>query len=492
MQDKRPRWRSVLPGLSGRLGIAISLASAFGCRTSESPSTPVRATWLHSEVTQSLPTELPPFTSAQTPRNGNEVGGTSTLDELIERALLAHPGLAAQYQSEVAETERATLAGSFDDPKLSVRWFFDEIETRTGPQEWAVGLQQALPGWGKRARRERAALASADTERAKYSELRSALVFQVQEVWCELYYLERAKDILTENRGLIERLGEIVRSRYAVGEASYSDLTRTNIELAQTRSLLEGVVDRSRPLRAEMNALLARSSDAPLPRPQTLPPNELPQSGSKQDPTLFAELERGNTTLRLLRSRRETAEAQTSVANVAARPDFNVGLEYIRTGDALDPLTPNAGEDPIFASLSFNVPLRSERYSALKREARARLRSATSRLEARVDALSAELEKERYTWREAQRSVVLYAESLVPQAEQLLEATETSYRSGRASFLEWVDAERSRLQYELSLARARTNQAKSAARLNELLGRNAEIAPEAHTPTTFTGEGGQR
>jgi outer membrane protein TolC len=109
----------------------------------------------------------------------------------------------------------------------------------------------------------------------------------------------------------------------------------------------------------------------------------------------------------------------------------------------------------------------------LERETRARLRAATASLKAKSDVLHAALEEELYAWREAQRLVVLNQESLVPHANQLLEATETAYRSGSASFWELVDTERSRLEFELKLERARTDQALSAARLDDLLGRSA-------------------
>ena len=476
MQSSRPG-RGV-----GVLAASLLFWSGLACRTTPIPAGPPQSALVAPPAPAPVPIDLedpPPRRESR----AREITQTSSLGDLLAHGLSVHPELAAQRELEVAATERARIAGTFDDPRLSVRWFFEEIETRTGPQEWAVGLQQALPGWGKRERRERAALADADTERARYAELRAGLAFQLQRGWCELYYLERARELLTENRDLIERLGEIVRTRYAVGESSYSDLTRTRIELARTRNRLEDVVDRMEPVRAELNALLYREPDAPLPQPSELPALQLEVAGLEELSTeLLNELESSNPSLARLRTEREAADAMRAIADVASRPDLQLGVEYIRTGEAIDPLTPNAGEDPVLASLTFNLPLRSSRYSAMRREARALLRSAHSRLEARGMALRASLEEGLYTWRDAERSYRLHAEELVPQAEQLLEATETSYRSGRASFLEWVDAERSRLDFELGLERARTDQALAVARLQRLLGRDPEGVPDA--PTT--------
>ncbi|MAB81545.1 MAG: hypothetical protein CMJ89_19565 [Planctomycetes bacterium] len=446
------------------------LAALLGCRSmSKSPTSPFPRPAIPS-TTGLLPVGTPEWTPLQVDPAADGITSTSTLPDLIDRLLRANPQLEAQRQRVFAEDERAPQEKSFADPILSVRWFFEEIQTRTGPQEWALGIHQQLPGFGKRHFRERAALAHADTQGAYQTHLRSKLILEVRRAWCELFYLERARAILQKNLGLIERLGEVVRTRYAVGEADFADLTRTQIEKAQVESRLVGLVDRRRPLCARMNALLARPSDAALPRPTTLPP------GSGSLPTnakLFEELERTNPALVALRLEREAAEAKSSLARIAERPDWKVGLEYIRTGDALDPLAPDAGEDPVLASLSFNLPLRSRRYRAMERETRARLRAATASLEAKTDALHAALEEELYAWREARRLVVLNQESLVPHANQLLEATETAYRSGSASFWELVDTERSRLEFELKLERARTDQALSAARLDDLLGRDA-------------------
>ena len=452
MQAKRTRAARSVP-----LGMLPLLALA--CRSA--PSTPEPPAPNAEPSPASFQEAVPP-TEAGPP----EAAPLKTLDQLVRQALRVHPELAAQHERGAAARERASVVSSFDDPEVGIRWFLEEIQTRTGPQEWAVGLRQALPAFGKRARRKRAALAGADTQDRRLAELRSEIELGVREAWCELYYLRRAREILEVNLGLIERLAEVVRSRYSVGEVPYSDLARTRIELARTGSRLDDVIDRTRPWTAAMNALLSRESEAPLPEVGELPPL-LEVDGEALD----AEMERRNPTLALLRSRRAEAEARAAVADIAARPDVKVGLEYVSTGDSVLPMTPDSGADPLIASLSFNLPLRTQRYAAMKREARAEARAASSRLEAEKNALRARLESELYRLREAQRSVELHAEELVPQAEQLLQATETAYRSGTASFFEWVDAERSRLEFELGLARARTDQALSTARMEHLLGR---------------------
>jgi outer membrane protein TolC len=82
-----------------------------------------------------------------------------------------------------------------------------------------------------------------------------------------------------------------------------------------------------------------------------------------------------------------------------------------------------------------------------------------------------------YRFRDAERKVDLYRDTLVPKAEQSLKATETAFRAGKATFTDLVDAERVLLEFELSHERALASHAQRLAELEMLIGRDLPRAP---------------
>jgi len=289
---------------------------------------------------------------------------------------------------------------------------------------------------------------------------------EVKEAWHELFYLERSIAAVHANGDLLLHLEEVVRTRYASGDASYADLIRAQVERDRVADRLASLEDRRRPLAARLNRALHRAPDATLPRPVELDPPGVMRSTED----LRRQLEETNPELRALGHELRAAEKNIQLARLARRPDLTFGIEYIETGNASPSGIPGSGDDPLIASVSFNVPLWSARNRALEREARARHRAATQDVGSEQDRLLAELEAELFRARDAERQVTLYRGSLVPKARQSMEATETAFRSGQTGFLDLVDAERLLLDFELNLERARADQAQAIAHLERLVG----------------------
>ena len=71
--------------------------------------------------------------------------GATDLRQLVDYALANNPEINAAIQLHRAALERVPQVTALPDPKLSYRYFFEEVETRVGPQEHTIGLSQTLP-----------------------------------------------------------------------------------------------------------------------------------------------------------------------------------------------------------------------------------------------------------------------------------------------------------------------------------------------------------
>ena len=96
--------------------------------------------------------------------------------------------------------------------------------------------------------------------------------------------------------------------------------------------------------------------------------------------------------------------------------------------------------------------------------------AALSERRDRENSLIVDLKMELYNFRDAERKIDLYRDTLVPKAKQSFTVIQKAFTAGKTDFLDVVDAERTLLEFELSYQRARANRAQRLAKLEELIG----------------------
>ena len=425
--------------------------------------------------------ELEPRLSHDRP--GPPRGGS--LAELLDHAAEHSPRARAAHARWRAAVERVPQADALPDPRLSLRWYAREVETRVGPQEWAAGVGQTFPLGGKRGLRGDVALARAAAAWEQYRAAELAVVREVKDAWYEACYLGRAIEIVDRNREIVADFVEVAQSLYRSGEAQYADVIRAQIELGILDDRLRSLTDLKSPVRARLNAAANLPPGTELEWPTATP--ELSDELGVGAPEIAQAILDGNPELQALQHEARSSEHAIELAAREAYPDVSLGLDWISTGDAADPGVADSGVDPLILGVSLDLPLWAEKYRAGEREARARLRAAVSRRDERSNALLSETELVLYGARDAQRKIRLYRDTLIPRARQTLEATAAAYRAGSADFLALVDAETVALEFELAYERARADLAQSLAKLEQLCARPLAVERGSARPETTSG-----
>jgi outer membrane protein TolC len=389
-----------------------------------------------------------------------------TLADFLRVAELRSPGLESMRREWLAETGRTDHAGSFPDPQVSFAWYVQEVETRVGPQTHRASLRQRLPWFGKLGFRREAAAAGADAAAARYRDRRFALRADVTRAWYDLYWLGQAIDRTRENLELLSNLERVVRAKYRIGAAEHADLIRLQVELGVVEDRLRSLEDRVRPTEARLNALLHRPLAEPLAQPRNLPEQ---RTAPERDAVVEA-LREGAPRLGIRDHAIVQAEAKDRLARRSRWPDWSVGVDWIRTGEALNPELVDSGKDAVIVSISTELPLFRGKYEGPIREAEESLAATLESRDAEEDELIARADAILYEWRDADRRSDLYENALLPKAVQSLEATTTAYRNGKGGFLDMIDAQRILLEFELELARAWADRGRSAATLESVTG----------------------
>jgi outer membrane protein, heavy metal efflux system len=399
-----------------------------------------------------------------------DLATSATLADVLRLAEAANPGLRAAHERWAAAREKEAQASSLPDPRFSYTYFVEPVETRVGPQRRKFGLSQTVPLFrlglrGDVARRE------ADAAEARRDAAVAELRLRVTRAWSDYYYLGRAIAVTADNVGLLRRVENVALTRYSSGQAPQSTVIRTQLELAKLEDRLRSLEDRRRPALAALNAEMDREPAEPVAWPDALAHPEV-----ADDPAAIeAAMRAWNPELRVLRAGAAKQAAAARLAGRSSLPELTLGAEVIDTDEAAMPGVKDSGKNAVTATASVNLPLWFGRNRAERAEAEAGRAAAESELAQRENALAAELESVRYDLRDADRRVDLYEFTLLPKARQSLSVMEDAFRTGEASFLDLVDAQRTLLELELAFERSLADRATGVAALERIAG--PQVAP---------------
>ena len=394
------------------------------------------------------------------------------LPEYLKIAAENNGELRSAFASWRAAVQRAPQVSTLPDPQLNFGVYIVPVETRVGPQRLSYGLSQKFPWLGKLAAKEKIALKDSDALKAKADAIKLRIFRDVKVSYYELAYLYSAIQLTAERIELLEYLEATIRTRYAAGNALYSDVLRSQVELDSARNRKASLEDLKTPLVARINATMGRKFDEPVRIARNVSEYELQVT----DEQLRQLLEQLNPDLLQYDSKVESANAQIELAEKNYYPDVTVGITSIYTDKARSGDPSQNGDDPVIASVGINLPIWQESRDAAVEEGREKRLAALKGKKGRKDVLIADLELALFQYRDELRQMALYQQSLLPKAEQAVEVTMQSYQSGEVDLQEFISAETTYFDLYLAYVRALTNQAQRIAKLEQLVGKELPVA----------------
>ncbi len=465
------------------IGGAVAAFTLVGCSSSSPFSTD--APILHlSEASSDYRPSVEPNTT-QVPRSGDgdlpTLDDNSALDDYLRYAALNNPGLEAAFQRWKAQVERLPQVRALPDPRFTYGYYIAEIETRVGPMQHALSLSQTFPWLGKLQDREDAAARSANAQYERFEAAKLDLFYRVEAAYNNLFLLKRSIDIAAENIELLQQFEGVARARYRVAAAGHPDVIRLQVELGKLEDRLRQLQDLRAPNAARLNAALNRPSDALLAWPGSVSRRVIDKGAND----LMAMLRENNPLLEALDEESERERINADIARKDGLPDLTVGLAYTVVGERSGVSIAGNGDDALLASLSVSVPIWREKYDAGVREALARRLAVVKQRLEMSNRLASDLQQAIFEHNDARRRVVLYRDTLIPKATESLRASLAGFEQNTADFLDLVDTERTLLEFQLGLERARVDRATSCAQIERLVGATVEPAhDEPHAQET--------
>ncbi|RKY03442.1 MAG: hypothetical protein DRP56_11140, partial [Planctomycetota bacterium] len=238
------------------------------------------------------------------------------------------------------------------------------------------------------------------------------------------------------------------------------------IELAMLEDRLTGLENMRSPIASGLNALLNRDITASLDWPQ-------------RTDTVAAVVDEATVTMLIAERNPEIAALQQDIQSSRLRlrlaqkrywPDVTLGVDWIQTDEARADGVWGSGRDPVIAMMSFNIPLWGNSYKAGAQQARASMRSVRQQKEQMQLDLSARAAEIFYRIAETRRKAALYENTLIPKGKEMVNVSESSYRTGGVDFLNLIDAQRKLLTFEVAYQRILTDHLQALAELETLTG----------------------
>jgi outer membrane protein TolC len=391
---------------------------------------------------------------------------TTTLDDYLAVAMLRNPSLRSAYNRWAADLKKSDYAGSLPDPMFSYGYFVENVETRVGPQEQRFSLRQSFPWFGTLGAREDAAFAKSQAAYQKFQAAKLELFYDVKAAYYDYYFLGQDIQITRDNFELLKFWESVAQAKYRVGLKQHPDVIKAQVELGKLEDHLRTLQEQQQPREARLHALLNVPDTVSIPIPRSISVTESPLAKD----SVITLITRNNPNLRALERVIESERAGERLAGKQALPSFSIGVDYIQTGEAINPDMVESGKDPWMIGASISMPIWFGKNSARKNEARARRRAAEYHLADAENQLVSVSERLLFDYSDALRKTRLYREGLVPKAEQSLNASYAAYQAGETDFLNVLDAQRQLLDFQLTVAREQARLATKRAQLEMLSG----------------------
>jgi outer membrane protein TolC len=295
----------------------------------------------------------------------------------------------------------------------------------------------------------------------------------------DYYYVHRAIEINEEHVLLLEDFKRIATAQYAAGTATQQDPLQAEVEVAHLHHRRIVLAAGREVLAAQINALLHRRPETPLPPPPAALPQ--PDSGSEDPAALQDEAVRERPELRAAESAIQAREAGVDLRELGFRPDFEIMTSYNSMW--------GTSQHRWLVGVGVRLPLWRSRTRASVAEAQVRLAQARSERDRREDEIRSEVHQARTWLEEAVHVVELHRSRLLPAARDQVQAALAGFRSGRNSFLAVIEAERNQRTARLGLEAALVGYDRAHAGLDRALGRMPGAPSEVSEPAA-TGVGG--
>jgi cobalt-zinc-cadmium efflux system outer membrane protein len=366
---------------------------------------------------------------------------TLTLDEAQALAVSRQPLLLSQQAAIQAAEQSAVAASQLPDPKLTAGLRDYPVTgsdafslTRDNFTMLTLGVMQEFPRQEKRRLRGERGQLESQRDVQEFDVLRRAFRRDAALAWLDVYYPERAIEVVRELERESELQVESLEIDYRAGRKMQADVLGEKVTLELFKEREADFARQAERGRAGLSRWIG--ADATRPLAAELPATPPPPLGALLDQLP------SHSQITSLDQQVEMAETELALARQAYKPDWSLELMY-----GLRP------EFPDFVGVQASIDLPVFPKNRQDREFAAKLALFDKARLQREDALRVlQAEARRYyaDWESAkERLSRFFDQAILPQARARTEAALAAYQAGRADLASVLEARRAELELKL-------------------------------------------
>jgi outer membrane protein TolC len=400
------------------------------------------------------------------------------LDGYVRIALRENPTIRRAVRQVQALGYRVPQVTSLDDPMINIiPPTGDMTQTAAGMMAGAAGVSQKIPFPGKLDTRGRIAEQSVRMALDGLADARISIIAQVQKAYYSYYLADVSIQITRESQDLLSQIRDVAAARYRAGTATQPDVLRAEVQLYDMTNELITLEQQRATAQAQLNSLMNRSVDAPLPPPR---PFELSQVEWKLSEAMARAVVSNPRLARLQEQIKRDLET-IKLARLDYFPDLTAGFAYTFIGSGISPVA--SGSDVWNLALGLNVPIWWQRRRAGVLQGNAQTLASVEEYAELRNLIFFQLQDTLVKVDTQYRRGVLFRDLIVPRAWQTVEVSTSAYQAGALEFTALFDSWRNWLSFSLAYHRSLAELEQRFADLQQLIGiRVARSAAEQGKP----------
>ncbi|WP_338846221.1 TolC family protein [Massilia sp. W12] len=353
-----------------------------------------------------------------------------------------------------AEMEQAQTR---PNPELSI-----SQEGQGAQRSRSVQLSMPIETGGKRAARIALAHSNQALQALEQSQKRQQIQADLRLAFYEALAAQQRQTLSHEALTLAQQAHHLSTQRVAAGKISPQEQARTELALAQA-----GLDVRQAELALQLS-LSRLAGLAGLPAVPAVQGKLEHSPPAPPWPALQAALEQAPA-WRHIQSTQAQAQAASALERSKAMPDLQFAVGLKQTVET----APGANPRQLLLSLAIPLPL-FERNQGARGQAELRARAAQQDGAAQQLQLQQQLQQAWRNWRQAQQESWQIGQTLLPQAQQIVEAALQGFRHGKFSYLELQEAQRSQAALQARQIQAQLDVWRAIAEVERI---NGPLAP---------------
>ena len=327
-----------------------------------------------------------------------------------------------------------------------------------------LSISQMFPFYGKRRLMGEMAEKEAEAVFKEILERTNRIIKEVKTTYFELSYNYRSTEITQRNKEILEGFVKIAETQYGVGMGIQQDVVKAHIEVSKMVDELIMLAQRRKALEGKLIALLNRSPESSVGKPEALSFRRIPFTiGELQKMALET-----NPSLQGMKKMIEAKEKAYELAKKEYYPDFTIKLAYGQRDNGAE----MKRRDMLTGMMEINVPIfyksKQDRKVA---ETKADLQAIEAQYRAMKNEMLFMITDMGSMMERVERQLELYQSGIIPQASLQSHSAMSAYRVNKADFMTLLDSRMTLYRYELEYHQALTEYHKIVSSLEAVVGR---------------------